>query len=408
MGLAAEYYDDGSSFLAIDPLSINPDALTTFSLFERYPKTKGLFRFRCLLMDTHSIDKDRLLELLGNWEIIYIHKEEVQSYKAYVKDNLEFILNHEKILPKQKTDTLVALSTDVVKDSFAANFSSQADCARIVENVQKLIAKAMDFISGIESLNGLATLIGHDYETHTHSIKVGWLTATFINSNRDLFDVSGLAELKELMVQAAVAGFLHDIGKVKIPHNVINKPGRLGNLEWIIMQSHTAYAASLLFESKLSHTSMQTIIYHHENEDGSGYPNGLAKDQIPLMAKICHIADVFDALTSARPYKKAKTPFEALKLMAGDNPYLDTLRKFETEAAENVKPPLTTIVRDDYEVKLRRLRERQMLEEEAEKRVEARVKLRDKGMSHCFDLDLLKRFIITINKSESFDLSGLL
>ena len=408
MGLAAEYYDDGSSFLAIDPLSINPDALAEFSLFERYPPRDGVFRFRCLLMDTSAIDKDRLLELLGNWEKIYIHKKEAQAYKAYVRENLAFILNHEKILPKQKTDTLVALSTEVVKDSFAANFSSQADCVRVVENIRKLIAKAMDFISGTESLNGLASLIGHDYETHTHSIKVGWLTATFINSNRDLFDTGGVSELRELMIEAAVAGFLHDIGKIKIPQNVINKRGRLDNLEWIIMQSHTAYAASLLFESRLSHTAMQTIIYHHENEDGSGYPCGLANDQIPLMAKICHIADVFDALTSERPYKKAKTPFEALKLMAGDNPYLETLRKFESEAADNIKPPLTAIVRDDYEAKLRRLREREILEEEAEKRVEARVKLRDKGMSHCFDLDLLRRFIITINKSESFDLAGLL
>ncbi|MCP4719140.1 MAG: metal-dependent phosphohydrolase, partial [Desulfobacteraceae bacterium] len=62
----------------------------------------------------------------------------------------------------------------------------------------------------------------------------------------------------------------------------------------------------------------------------------------------------------------------------------------------------------DYEAKLRRLREREMLEEEARKRVEARTMLRDQGMSHCFDTDLLKRFIVTINKSESFDLSGLL
>ncbi|MCG8619071.1 MAG: HD domain-containing protein [Desulfobacterales bacterium] len=408
MGLASEYFDDGSSFLAIDPLSINPDALTNFSLFERYPPQEGMYRFRCLLMDTSSIDRDRLLDLLKRWERIFIHKNEAMQYKTYVKENLEFILNHDDIPPKQKTDTLITLSTEVVQDSFAVNFSSRIDSVQIVKNVEKLIEQAMNFISSIESLNGLASLIGHDYDTHTHSIKVGWLTATFINSNRDLFDISTKSELKELMIQAAVAGFLHDLGKIKIPQNVINKPGRLNNLEYIIMQSHTAYAASLLFESGLPHDSMQTILYHHENDDGSGYPCGLSGENIPLVARICHIADAFDALTSERPYKKAKTPYEALKIMAGDNPYLETLQKFEAEAAENIKPPVVAIVRDDYEAKLKRLREKEMVEAEAQKRVEARMKLRDKGMSHCFDRDLLRRFILTINKSESFDLSGLL
>lgn len=408
MGLASEYFDDGSSFLAIDPLSINPDALTNFALFERYPPEMGMYRFRCLLMDTGSIGKSRLMELLGRWDQVFIHKREAQTYKTYIKDNLAFILNHDDIHPKQKTDTLVALSTEAVKESFAANFASKADSARIVRNVQTLIEKAIRFISSIESLNGLASLIGHDYETHTHSVKVGWLTATFINSNQELFEGGGKSGLRDLMVQAAVAGFLHDIGKTKIPKNVINKPGRLNNLEYIIMQSHTAYAASMLFESGLPRESMQTILYHHENDDGSGYPCGLSGERIPLLARVCHIVDAFDALTSKRPYKKAKTPFEALKIMAGDNPYLETLKKFEAEAAENIKPPVVAIVRDDYEKKLRRLREREMVEAEAQKRVEARIKLRDKGMSHCFDRDLLRRFILTINRSESFDLSGLL
>ena len=407
MDLAVEYFDDGSSFIAIDPLSINPKSLTDFSLFERYPRENGQYRFRCLLVDSKSIPRERLIKMLASWDVVYIHKNQNLNYTRYVKKNLEFILKHEDIDVKKKTGTLINLATEVVLESFATNFVSREDCKRAIKNIENLISQAMDFISGIESLEGMANLVGHDYQTHTHSIKVGWLTATFINANPDLFEVE-TAQLKDLMIQATVAGFLHDIGKIKIPKNVINKKGKLNNLEYVIIQSHTAYSTSLLFESKLPRSSMQTILYHHENEDGSGYPCGLSGDQIPLMAKICHIADVFDALTSKRPYKAARTPFEALKIMAGENPYLETLKKFEAEARENPKIPITVIVKDDYEAKLRRLREREMLEEEARKRVEARTKLRDQGMSHCFDTDLLKRFIVTINKSESFDLSGLL
>jgi HD-GYP domain-containing protein (c-di-GMP phosphodiesterase class II) len=408
MGLAGEYFDDGSSFVPIDPLYLNPDSLTDFSLFERYFIAEGKYRFRCLLADSSSIPKERLMTMLHSWGTVYIHENQSQNYTEYVKNNLEFILHHDEIDPKKKANILIQLSTEVVKESFHINFASRHETNRVVENIQVLIARAIDFISSIESLGGIAELVGHDYETHTHSIKVGWLAATFINCNQDLFSVSTKMQLKELMIQATVAGFLHDIGKIKIPRNVINKPGKLNNLEYVIIQSHTAYSASLLFEAKLPRSSMQMILYHHENEDGSGYPCGLKQDQIPLLAKICHIADVFDALTSQRSYKPAKTPFEALKIMAGDNPYLETLRKFETEAKENHRIPLTAIVRDDYNAKLKRLREKEILEEEAQKRVEARARLRDQGMAHCFDKDLLKRFILTINRSDNFDLSGLL
>lgn len=408
MALASEYVDDGKSFVAIEPLSINPDALTDFSLFERYSGHEGKYRFRCLLMDTRSIEKERLMTLLRHWETVYIHKKEAQKYSAYVELNLEFILNHEDIQVAHKTQALARLASDVVAHAFAANFSSGEDVEKVVAGVEVLIRRAVDFMAGITSLDGIASLVGHDYQTHTHSIKVGWLMATFINSNPDLFpDLAG-EPLKNFMVEAAVAGFFHDLGKVKIPKEIISKPGRLNNLELIVMQSHSAYAASMLFTSPLSRTALQTILYHHENEDGSGYPCGLSGDAIPLMAKICHIADVFDALTSERPYKKAKTAYEALTIMAGENPYLEALKKFEAEAAKNVSPPVTPLVRDNYEAKLKRLREREMLEAEAEKRVKARMQLRDKGMAHCFDLGLLRRFILTLNRSESFDLSGLI
>lgn len=408
MGLAPEYFDDGSAFFAVDPLSINPASLTDFSLFERYPPQNGVYRFRCLLVDTGAVEIARLKAMLENWDTVYIHKNEVQKYKEYVKDNLEFIFNHASIPAEKKTGILLRLSTDVIKETFAAPFVPQAKISETVDNLEKFVSQALDFLSGIESLKGITTMIGHDYDTHTHSIKVGWLSAVFINSNQDLFGNPGRERLKQLLLHATVAGCLHDLGKVKIPENVIHKPGRLNNLEYVLMQSHPAFGVALLFDKKLPNETLQAILYHHENEDGSGYPCGLTGDEIPLSAKICHIADVFDALTSARPYKKGKTPIEALKIMAGNNPYLDTLKIFEAEAVENARPPVTAIVRDEYDPKLRRLRERQMIEEEAAKRVEARVRLRDQGMSHCFDKELLKRFIATLSKSDSFDLSGLL
>jgi HD-GYP domain-containing protein (c-di-GMP phosphodiesterase class II) len=408
LGLQTEYINDGTLFFKIEPLSINPECLADFYVYEKMPHDDKRFRFRCLLVDFSSLSKEKLIKVLQSWDDVYIHKLQKKIYKEYLKNNLDYILSHDDIDISKKTETLIRLSTDVIKDAFETNFTITEDCRNAFENVQKLISKAFEFITDINSLAGISNLIGHDYDTHTHSIKVGWLMATFINANKELFELKSGPELKKLMIQATAAGLLHDIGKVKIPQNILNKKGKLDNLEYLIIQSHTAYSASILFNTGLSKQSMQAILFHHENEDGSGYPNGLVNDQIPLIAKICHITDVFDALTSKRHYKASKTPFEALKIMVGDNPYLDKLQKFEQEAKENKKTPVSAVVRDDYDMKLQRLREREMIEEEARKRVEARLKLRDKGMIHCFDKDLLKRFIYTINQSESFHLTGLL
>lgn len=406
--LQTEYFNDGTAFHEIDPLSINPDHLTNFFIYEKLPYENDLYKFRCLLVNSSAIPKEKLVEMLRSWENIYIHEQQVKNYREYLKDNLAYILKHKDIDIVKKTDTLVSLSTEVLKESFESNFAVAKACKKVLENTHRLVSEAVEFISDINSLNGIANLIGHDYETHIHSIKVGWLMAAFINSNQDLFRFEKEGDLKLLLVQAAVAGMLHDIGKIKIPPNILNKKGKLDNLEYIIIQSHTAYSASLLFNTGISKNTMQAILYHHENEDGSGYPTGLEKKQIPLVAKICHIADVFDALTSKRHYKEPKTPFEALKIMTGDNPYLDVLKKFEKEVKENITTPVTAIVRDDYDIKLRRLREKEMVEEESRKRIEARLKLRDQGMVHCFDKNLLKRFVYTINKSDSFELGGLL
>jgi response regulator RpfG family c-di-GMP phosphodiesterase len=108
----------------------------------------------------------------------------------------------------------------------------------------------------------------------------------------------------ELLLQAAP---MHDIGKIGIPDDVLLKPGKLDEDEWRIMRSHTIVGAEILSggTSKLLEVAREIALAHHEKWDGSGYPNGLEKEAIPIFARIASICDVFDALTSVRPYKQA-------------------------------------------------------------------------------------------------------
>lgn len=110
---------------------------------------------------------------------------------------------------------------------------------------------------------------------------------------------------------------MHDVGKIGIPDSILQKPGPLDPDEWKIMQSHATIGAEIIGEHERGVLALarQIALTHHEKWDGSGYPNGLAGERIPLAGRICAIADVFDALTSVRPYKKAWTEEEAVDFM---------------------------------------------------------------------------------------------
>ena len=106
-------------------------------------------------------------------------------------------------------------------------------------------------------------------------------------------------------------GFLHDIGKVGIPDAILLKPSRLTEAEFAIMKQHTVIGDRLCGELKSLRCVRPIVRYHHERLDGSGYPDGLKSGSIPLLAQIMGIVDVFDALTTARPYKPALSPERA-------------------------------------------------------------------------------------------------
>ncbi|MGO9229063.1 MAG: HD-GYP domain-containing protein [Terriglobales bacterium] len=110
-------------------------------------------------------------------------------------------------------------------------------------------------------------------------------------------------------------GYLHDVGKVGIPDAILFKPGKLTAEEWVTMRSHTVRGEEICRHLKALGPVLPIIRHHHERWDGSGYPDGLRGDQIPLLARILQIADIYDALTSARPYKAAYTAEEAIDIM---------------------------------------------------------------------------------------------
>ena len=110
-------------------------------------------------------------------------------------------------------------------------------------------------------------------------------------------------------------GYLHDIGKVGIPDSILFKPGPLTAEEWVVMRSHPARGEEICRHVKSFEAVLPIIRHHHERWDGSGYPDGLRGEQIPLLARVLQIVDIYDALTNPRPYKPAFTAKHALRVI---------------------------------------------------------------------------------------------
>jgi putative two-component system response regulator len=113
-------------------------------------------------------------------------------------------------------------------------------------------------------------------------------------------------------------GYLHDVGKVAIPDHILFKPGLLTPAEWEIMKTHAERGERICSSMRSLARVLPIIRHHHEKWDGSGYPDGLKGEEIPLLARILQLADIYDALTTARPYKGALSPDEALAVLRNE------------------------------------------------------------------------------------------
>ncbi|MBA3975151.1 MAG: two-component system response regulator [Candidatus Solibacter sp.] len=168
--------------------------------------------------------------------------------------------------------------------------------------------KAIDSLEEAETiLFSLAqTVEARDEETGNHCERLAALSVA-------LGTTLGLPE--EELLALYRGGFLHDIGKIAVPDAVLNKGGHLTEQEWQVMKSHTWVGESICRPMKSLAPVLPVIRNHHERWDGSGYPDGLAGEQIPLLARILQVADIFDALTSKRAYKEPYTTGEAVALL---------------------------------------------------------------------------------------------
>ena len=197
-------------------------------------------------------------------------------------------------------------------DTEIISFQNMISC--VIEKNQKIDCEALyrqvvmllkDTGNSINAFDMVQNLRHYDDSTYAHSMNVGLLCNVFA----DWLEL-GEDEKKTL----TVAGILHDIGKTRVPLEIIQKPARLSEEEYQIIKKHTEYGFAILTENKLDYHIRYTALQHHERMDGSGYPLGLAGDHIDEYARIVSIIDVYDAMTSPRVYRGPTCPFDVIQI----------------------------------------------------------------------------------------------
>jgi len=301
--------DDGSS---LDKTEIRRIILRLVSIHHCHPGmviAKTIYTEQGLvLIAKGTMLTERIINLLKKRNISFLYVEDDRLKDIEVTDSIPVELRVEAL--------------NAINEVYEQISMENSKKSRVFDGVsiEKLKLALKDLMKEIKSKNNvinlLADMFSYDSYTFSHS------------TNVTLYTIAMAIQLdfseKQLM-EIGIGSMLHDIGKRKIPKEILHKKGKLTQEEYEILKLHTEYGFHILRnEPSISLLSAHCALQHHEKIDGSGYPQGLKGDEIHYYSKILAVADVFDALTSDRPYRKALLPHEAMEVL-----YAETYTHFD-------------------------------------------------------------------------------
>jgi HD-GYP domain-containing protein (c-di-GMP phosphodiesterase class II) len=254
---------------------------------------------------TERKHQEKVIRLLeeGTDQDFYIHEEDLFKYYKYATNSLKAVMADPDVSTKVKTEKIYEVSKGVMKEFFDNNTSE-----KILETSEEVMEMMEECMTTAEAgFHGIAAITSKDYYTYTHSVNVGLYCMTFgVKSEMSKNDIK----------QLSLGGMLHDVGKSKIEHSLINKDGKLTDEEFEAMKAHATEGEKILSGMNCFGGNVVRMAgEHHEKFKGGGYPLGKIGNEIHLFARICKIMDVYDALTTRRSYKKALSAFDTLIIM---------------------------------------------------------------------------------------------
>jgi len=290
----------GTKYLPIYLESLRIDTVLSFDLFIKIGDEMILYRSADLPFSEKTLNK--LLD--NNVRRLYVSEKFRHKYQKYIEQNLDKILNDQKIPEKKKANILYDTSKSLMKD--VLENPTFGDNIRRSDN---MVGNTVGYIlKGQAAFHNLLRISSFDYYTYTHSVNV----CTFAVALAQQLGIKDRKSLNEL----GMGALLHDIGKSKISDRILNKQTALSPMEFELMKKHPKWGVEILSGTDMINpVSYYPVLQHHERGDKSGYPNCLGMNEMHDYSKIVAIVDSFDAMTTERVYQKAQDTFPALKQM---------------------------------------------------------------------------------------------
>ncbi len=287
-------------FVAVDLHFFTLDSVCNHHIYLNHDGHFVLYRAAHLPFTV--LEKQRLEG--ANVQTVYIYCESEADLRRFFEGNLTTIIDSPKISSQKKADVLYQCASGIAKEIFD-NPEQPKDLAStktVVEGTIRLMAKNSNAFLEMISLSG------HDYYTYTHCVNVMTFTV-------GLLSAMGVND-PQILKEAGMGALLHDIGKSRVPLEILNKPAPLTEDEWTVMKKHPTFGYEMLFSSTVPERGKDIVHQHHEKITGIGYPFGLKGDKIPIVSQVVSLCDAYDAMTTNRVYQKAMKPFDAFKIIA--------------------------------------------------------------------------------------------
>lgn len=285
-----------TSFFKVRINTLIPGKSTTFDL---HLKINGQVILYLRAGDKIAADKIKLLETKDTGQFFLIKEEDRKSYKQYVHEQMI----SDDLNIREKAIVLRESSMTLVEELF-----EHPDVHQALSGARPVIQDFVEFMKAEpESMGHLISLSGHDFYTYNHSLDV---------SIYSLGLGEALSYDKKELEELGIGTLFHDIGKRQVSLDILCKKGPLDDGEWAQMQKHPQFGLMILNDNpNISDAVKAACFEHHESWAGNGYPQQLSGNEIHPFARICAIADTYDAMTTQRSYNVPLKPVDAVTMM---------------------------------------------------------------------------------------------
>ncbi len=289
-----------TDLIAISVSTLSPTAAIGADLYCRVDDTDRAQLFRGAEYPMKSEDLNRL-KLRGVHQL-FIARESRAQYQDYLRE-IAAGGGDASVNNSQRSTALNEVVLDVLETSFRGkNTDKTVAAAAQMSSIAASLVTREDFAAG-----DLFRVLHHDYATFTHSANVAYYAGILAT---ELGYSNGEVEL------IIAGGLLHDLGKLEIPDAILTKPGRLDEAEFLAIKRHPLTGfRQVANRNDLTYPQLMMIYQHHERLDGGGYPVGCTADEIHPWAKLCAVVDIYEAITSQRPYRTPMTRMQAIELL---------------------------------------------------------------------------------------------